>query len=57
MQQQLLLEIIPSAQPTFENTVTGDNAEAIAAVRSLVPGRALYPVSYTHLTLPTIYSV
>jgi len=42
MQQQLLLEIIPSAQPTFENTVTGDNAEAIAAVRSLVPGRALY---------------
>jgi DnaA family protein len=42
MQQQLLLEIIPSAPPSLENTVTGDNAEAIAAASNLQPGRALY---------------
>ena len=42
MNQQLLLEIIPAAAPTLENTVIGDNAEAIDAARHLQTGRAMY---------------
>jgi DnaA family protein len=42
MSQQLLLEIIPAANPTIEHTVVGQNAPAIAAVKTLSAGRALY---------------
>lgn len=42
MSQQLLLEIIPASDPTFDNMVVGSNAAAIDAARGLAPGRALY---------------
>jgi len=42
MSQQLLLEIIPASDPTFDNMVVGANAAAIDAARGLAPGRALY---------------
>ena len=42
MNQQLLLEVIPAPGPTLDDTVAGSNAAALAAVKSLVPGRAIY---------------
>ena len=33
------------------------NAGKVAELRALLEGLDLEPVSYTHLTLPTIYSV
>ncbi len=42
MSQQLLLEIIPASDPTFDNMVVGSNAAAIDAARGLAPGHALY---------------
>lgn len=42
MSRQLLLEIIPAPDPTFDNTLVGPNAGAIDAARGLQPGRALY---------------
>ena len=58
------------SQPTYEDEQMrleaekcmrdGRFADAVALYRTLVaahPGEESYPVSYTHLTLPTIYSV
>jgi DnaA-homolog protein len=42
MAQQLILDILPSAEPTFENLVPGANAAAIDAAQSLAPGNTLY---------------
>lgn len=42
MAQQLLLDILPPPAPTFDNLVTGENGAAIAAVRQLASGEALY---------------
>ena len=53
MNRQLLLDVLPAPAPSLNNYIAGPNGEALAAVRALNPG----PVSYTHLTLPTIYSV
>lgn len=39
---QLLLDILPTAEPTLDNFVAGPNVEAAAALRSLRPGRAVY---------------
>lgn len=39
---QLLLDILPEAEPTFENFVPGPNLEALSALRQLGPGRAVY---------------
>ena len=42
MSRQLLLEIIPASDPTFDNMVVGSNAAIIDAARGLTPGHALY---------------
>jgi len=42
MTQQLLLDILPGALPTLDSFIAGANREAVGAVRSLVPGHALY---------------
>lgn len=42
MAQQLILDILPSAAPTFENMVPGANALAIAAAQNLKAGHTLY---------------
>jgi DnaA family protein len=42
MSTQLLLEFIPTPDPTLDNTLVGENAGAIDAARGLQPGRALY---------------
>ena len=39
---QLVLELSPAAEPSLENFVAGPNLAALDAVRTLVPGRALY---------------
>ncbi len=39
---QLVLDISPAAEPTFNNFVPGTNQDALAAVAELAPGRALY---------------
>jgi len=39
---QLLLDITPAAAPTLDNFVAGTNTEAVAALRELQPGRAVY---------------
>ena len=39
---QLVLDITPSAEPSLDNFVPGANHAALAAVRELAPGRALY---------------
>src|SRR5690625_689264 len=39
---QLVLDISPAAEPTFDNFVPGANQAALAAVAELAPGRALY---------------
>jgi DnaA family protein len=42
MTQQLLLDILPGAAQTLEGFVPGANAGAVASVRTLAPGRAVY---------------
>lgn len=42
MTRQLILDILPDAQPTFNNMVVGQNAQAMACARSLAPGQTLY---------------
>jgi DnaA-homolog protein len=37
--KQLLLELVPPAAPSFDNLVTGANAELIAAAHALMAGR------------------
>src|SRR5690606_28794648 len=39
---QLVLDILPSADPSFDNFVVGSNYEAVDALRLLTPGRAVY---------------
>lgn len=40
--KQLLLDIVPPVAPSFENMVPGENAQAVASARALVPGQAMY---------------
>lgn len=42
MNRQLLLDVLPATAPTLQNYIAGPNGEALAAARSLAPGRALY---------------
>lgn len=42
MAQQLILDILPSAEPTFDNMVPGANGAAIAAARHLKAGETIY---------------
>jgi DnaA family protein len=42
MAQQLILDILPPAEPTFDNMVLGANAASVAAARSLGAGYTLY---------------
>lgn len=42
MAQQLILDILPSADPTFDNMVPGANAAAIAAAQNLATGTTVY---------------
>lgn len=42
MAQQLILDILPSAEPTFDNMVPGANAAAMAAAQNLTAGSTLY---------------
>ncbi len=42
MNQQLLLEVIPAPSPTLDDTVSGQNAAALEAARTVAPGRAIY---------------
>ncbi|MDX2220269.1 MAG: DnaA regulatory inactivator Hda [Burkholderiales bacterium] len=44
--KQLLLELVLPAAPTFDNLVTGANAEAVAAARALASGRLGEAVLY-----------
>lgn len=40
--KQLLLDVLPAQEPSFDNYVPGPNAEALAALRDLPAGRAVY---------------
>ena len=42
MNRQLLLDVLPAPAPTLQNYIAGANGQALAAVRALAPGRALY---------------
>jgi DnaA family protein len=42
MTQQLVLDLLPAAPPSFENFVEGDNAAAVDALRHCERGRAIY---------------
>lgn len=42
MNRQLLLDVLPAPAPSLNNFIAGPNGEALAAVRTLAPGRALY---------------
>ncbi|WP_082308443.1 DnaA regulatory inactivator Hda [Achromobacter sp. DMS1] len=42
MNRQLLLDVLPAPAPSLNNYIAGPNGEALAAVRALAPGRALY---------------
>ncbi|MCD8503762.1 MAG: DnaA regulatory inactivator Hda [Burkholderiaceae bacterium] len=42
MAQQLILDILPSSEPTFDNMVPGANAAALAAAHNLTAGSTLY---------------
>lgn len=42
MAQQLILDILPPAEPTFENMVPGTNAAVISAAQNLAPGETIY---------------
>ncbi|GAA5234288.1 DnaA regulatory inactivator Hda [Verticiella sediminum] len=39
---QLLLDILPAPAPTLDNFIAGGNGEALAALRGIGPGRAIY---------------
>lgn len=42
MAQQLILDILPSAEPTFDNMVPGTNAVVVAAAQNLAAGTTVY---------------
>jgi DnaA family protein len=42
MAQQLILDILPAAEPTFDNMVLGTNAAAVTAAKDLQPGQSAY---------------
>ena len=42
MNQQLLLDLLPPATPTFDNYLAGPNADAVAALRESGAGRGIY---------------
>lgn len=42
MAQQLILDILPSAEPTFDNMVPGANSAVLAAARDLNPVSPMY---------------
>ena len=42
MAQQLILDILPAAEPTFDNMVLGANVAAVAAAQDLQPGQSIY---------------
>lgn len=42
MAQQLILDILPSAEPTFDNMVPGANPAALSAAQNLNAGSTLY---------------
>ena len=44
--QQLVLNIGPAAEPDFDNTIAGPNAEAVASVRSFAQGATREAVLY-----------
>ena len=46
LMRQLPLEISPPGEPTFENFVPGENAEALARVRELAQGRLREAIVY-----------
>ena len=48
---------VPDQEPIEVFTQAVENVKPHIEVRSKRVGGASYPVSYTHLTLPTIYSV
>lgn len=39
---QLVLDILPGTEPSFQNFVVGANQEAVSALQQLAPGRAVY---------------
>ena len=54
MTQQLILDLLPAPPPTLDNFVAGGNLQALAALQSCTPGRAIYlwgapGVGRTHL--------
>ena len=49
MNRQLLLDVLPAPAPSLNNFIAGPNGEALAAVRTLAPGRALYILSLIHI--------
>jgi DnaA-homolog protein len=42
MKHQLILDILPNSQPSFDNMVVGHNAQAIESARNLKAGQTLY---------------
>ncbi len=42
MTQQLILDLSPPSSPTLDNFVAGANQEALEALRTVQPGRAIY---------------
>jgi DnaA family protein len=42
MNRQLLLDVLPAPAPSLANYIAGPNLQALAGVRELAPGRALY---------------
>ncbi|MDQ2147783.1 DnaA regulatory inactivator Hda [Alcaligenaceae bacterium C4P045] len=42
MTRQLVLDMLPVTAPTLANYLPGQNAEALAALKSLTPGHAIY---------------
>src|SRR5688572_18402568 len=46
LMRQLPLEISPPGEPSFENFLPGDNAEALARVRELAQGRLREAIVY-----------
>ena len=50
-----LVRVVPNKFPSF--SVAGGNNGIPSRANGQAPGNGLYAVSYTHLTLPTIYSV
>lgn len=42
MNRQLLLDVVPANPPRLDNYIAGANAEALAALAALAPGRAVY---------------